>query len=78
MSVGYNPCMSTVTLEELQRDPAAVVRRVEAGEAVMVTRADRPFIEMRPVPAPHGKRPYGLAAGEFTVPDDINDPMSLT
>lgn len=65
--------MSTVTLEELQHDPLAVIQRVEAGEAVTVTRADRPVIEMRPVPK--GKRPYGLAAGEFTVPDDINDPL---
>jgi antitoxin (DNA-binding transcriptional repressor) of toxin-antitoxin stability system len=67
--------MSTVTLEQLQQNPLAVVERVEAGEVVVVTRADRQVIELRPVPVPPGKRPYGLAAGEFRVPDDINDPL---
>jgi antitoxin (DNA-binding transcriptional repressor) of toxin-antitoxin stability system len=69
--------MSTVTLEELQHDPLAVIRRVEAGESVVVTRADRPVAELRPFPARAGKRPYALAAGEFTVPDDINDPIQF-
>jgi antitoxin (DNA-binding transcriptional repressor) of toxin-antitoxin stability system len=67
--------MSTVTLEELQQNPLAVIQRVEAGEAVVVTRADRPVAELRPIPARKGKRPFGLAAGLFTVPDDINDPL---
>jgi antitoxin (DNA-binding transcriptional repressor) of toxin-antitoxin stability system len=69
--------MSTATLEELQHDPLAVIQRVEAGEAVVVTRADRPVAELRPIPVRKGKRPFGLAAGEFVVPDDINDPWTL-
>jgi antitoxin (DNA-binding transcriptional repressor) of toxin-antitoxin stability system len=67
--------MSTVTLEELQQNPLAVIQRVEAGEAVVVTRANQSVAELRPVSK--GKRPYGLAAGEFTVPDDINAPWTL-
>lgn len=67
--------MSTVTVEELQQNPLAVLERVEAGESVVVTRADRPVVELRPVPAPSAKRPYALAKGEFVVPDDINDPL---
>jgi antitoxin (DNA-binding transcriptional repressor) of toxin-antitoxin stability system len=66
--------MSTITVEQLQNDPLAILERVEAGESVVVTRADRPVAEFRPPPT-SGKRPYALAAGEFVVPDDINDPL---
>jgi antitoxin (DNA-binding transcriptional repressor) of toxin-antitoxin stability system len=69
--------MCSVTLEELQSNPLAVIDRVEAGESVVLTRADQPVAELRPLPARKGKRPFGLAAGQFTVPDDINDPWTL-
>jgi len=26
-------------------------------------------------PNPTGRRPYGLAAGQFVVPDDFNEPL---
>jgi len=68
--------MSTVTLAELQRDPLALFLRVEAGESILVTRDDRPVAEFRPVaPARPELRPFGLAAGEFVVPDDFDAPL---
>lgn len=68
--------MSSVSHQDLQRDPLGLLRRVEAGESIVVTRGDRPVAELRPVaPTPAGPRPYGLAAGEFTVPDDFNAPL---
>ena len=68
--------MSTVSLQELQRDPAALLDRVEAGEHLVVVREGRPVAELRPVaPARPGPRPFGLAAGEFTVPDDFDAPL---
>ncbi len=67
--------MGTVTGGDFQRDWLAVLAQVEAEESVELTWADRLVIEMRPVPAPRGKRPYDLATGEFTVPDDTHDPM---
>jgi antitoxin (DNA-binding transcriptional repressor) of toxin-antitoxin stability system len=69
--------MITVTLEELQSNPLAVIERVESGESVVLTRADQPVAELRPLPTRQGKRPFGLAAGLFTVPDDINDPWPV-
>ncbi|HYU34106.1 MAG TPA: type II toxin-antitoxin system prevent-host-death family antitoxin [Thermoanaerobaculia bacterium] len=68
--------MSTVSLQELQRDTGALLDRVEAGEHVVVVRGGRPVAELRPVPTSQpGPRPFGLSAGVFTVPDDFDDPL---
>jgi len=68
--------MRTISLQELQLDPDALLDRVEAGEHVLVIRDGRPVAEMRPVPVTKaGPRPFGLCAGEFTVPDDFDAPL---
>ncbi len=68
--------MSTVSVQDLQRDPLSLVRRVEAGESITVTRDHIPVAELRPVAAqPPARRPFGLAAGEFTVPTDFDAPL---
>lgn len=75
-STCYDGGMSTVTLQDLQRDPLGVFLRVQAGESLVVTRDDRPIAELRPVTGPRvSPRPYGLARGEFTVPDDFDAPL---
>jgi prevent-host-death family protein len=68
--------METVSLQEFQRDPDALLDRVEAGEHLVVSRGGRPVAELRPVPATEpGPRPFGLCAGEFAVPDDFDSPL---
>ena len=68
--------MSAISLRELADDPAAMLDRVAAGEHIIVVREGRPFAELRPVAMPHGAtRPFGLAAGTFTVPDDFDGPL---
>jgi prevent-host-death family protein len=68
--------MSTVSLQDLQRDPAGVLDRVEAGECLVIAREGRPVAELRPLPpAARGPRPFGLAAGEFVVPADFDAPL---
>jgi antitoxin (DNA-binding transcriptional repressor) of toxin-antitoxin stability system len=68
--------VETVSLQELQRDPDALLDRVEAGEHLVVARGGRPVAELRPVPATQpGPRPFGLCAGEFKVPDDFDSPL---
>jgi antitoxin (DNA-binding transcriptional repressor) of toxin-antitoxin stability system len=68
--------MNTVSPQELQRDPLALLGRVEAGECLLVIRGDRAVAEFRPVShAGNSPRPYGLCAGEFTVPDDFDAPL---
>ena len=68
--------MSTISLQDLQRDPDALLNRVEAGEHLVVVRGGRPVAELQPVSAAQaGPRLFGLCAGEFTVPDDFDAPL---
>lgn len=68
--------MVTVTVDEIQKDLASYLRRVEDGETLVVVRADKPFAEIKPVDSgSRALRPAGLCAGEFVVPDDFDEPL---
>ena len=68
--------METVSVQDLQRNPAGLLDRVEAGERLIVSRGGRPVAELRPLaPAARGPRPFGLAAGSFAVPADFDAPL---
>jgi antitoxin (DNA-binding transcriptional repressor) of toxin-antitoxin stability system len=68
--------MSTISVQDIQRDPLAFVQRVEAGEAFLVMQGERPLAEVRPLTtAATGPRPFGLCAGQFTVPADFDRPL---
>jgi antitoxin (DNA-binding transcriptional repressor) of toxin-antitoxin stability system len=68
--------MVVTTIVEMQQDFFEYLRRVEQGETIILVRGDRPVAEVRPVEAaPAQPRPYGLCAGEFVVPDDLDQPL---
>jgi antitoxin (DNA-binding transcriptional repressor) of toxin-antitoxin stability system len=68
--------MSTISVQELQRDLAAFLRRVEAGESFLVVSGEHPLAEVRPVPTPAAQpHPFGLCAGRFAVPTDFDRPL---
>lgn len=74
--------MSTTTFpiqiseDEIKRNLTAYLRRVQAGETVVIVTKGKPLVEMRPLDlATQAKRPMGLVAGEFTVPDDFDGPL---
>jgi antitoxin (DNA-binding transcriptional repressor) of toxin-antitoxin stability system len=70
--------MSTFNLQDLARDPNALIDRVQTGECLVVIRDGHPVAELRPLSATRSTpRPYALAAGTFAVPDDF-DAHSLT
>lgn len=64
-----------VTVDDLQRDPLQYLRRVEAGETIVIVRQDKAIAELKPITTNNQLRPFGLCAGEFTVPDDFDDPL---
>lgn len=68
--------MTQISVQEIQRDPAAFVGRIQAGESLQIVCDDVAIAEIQPVP-PHatGPRPFGLASGEFTVPDSFDEPL---
>lgn len=71
--------MTTISIEDIQRDLVGYLHRVRAGETLVVTEADSPLAEIKPIMAASSGgqhlRPFGLCAGEFTVPDDFDSPL---
>src|SRR4051794_18230119 len=68
--------MSTISVQEIERDPLTFLQRLEAGEAFLVVRGERALAEVRPLPTPGRQpRPFGLCAGSFTVPADFDRPL---
>ena len=68
--------MNRISVQDIQRDPLSFLQRVEAGESLMVVRGEFVFAEIRPVAAvAEQPRPYGLCAGQFTVPADFDHPL---
>ena len=68
--------MVRVSVEDMQQDFAAYLQRVEGGETLVIERGGEPVAEVTPVVTPAGAlRPFGLCAGEFTVPDDFDAPL---
>ena len=68
--------MNQVSIDEIKRDLPAFLQRVEAGETIVITQSGKPMAEIKPIaPSTGGRRPAGLCAGEFEVPDDFDAPL---
>jgi antitoxin (DNA-binding transcriptional repressor) of toxin-antitoxin stability system len=67
--------MLNVTVDEIQCDPLKYLPQVEAGETLVIVRYDKLIAQLRPIASSKQLRPFGLCAGEFTVPDDFDDPL---
>jgi antitoxin (DNA-binding transcriptional repressor) of toxin-antitoxin stability system len=77
IDTGFNGWLSllNVTVDEIQRDPLKYLRQVEAGETIVIVRSDQAIAEIRPIASSKQLRPFGLCAGEFTVPNDFDAPL---
>ncbi len=67
--------MLNVSIDEIERDPLKYLHQVEAGETLVIVRSDKPIAELRPIADSKRLRPFGLCAGEFTIPDDFDAPL---
>ena len=68
--------MSTISVQDVQRDPMAFFRRVEAGESFLIVQGGHALAEVRPMPTLATQiRPFGLCAGQFTVTADFDRPL---
>lgn len=68
--------MTQVSIDEIKRNLPAYLQRVEAGETIIITQAGKPMAEIKPIFLDSvKKRPFGLCAGEFIVPDDFDAPL---
>ena len=65
--------MVTISADEMQKDLPSYLRLVKTGETLVITQADEPIAEVKPLTqAKREPRPFGLCAGEFVVPDDFD------
>ena len=68
--------MITISADEMQRDLPTYLKLVQSGETLLITQADQPIAQLQSVPqVPDEPRPFGLARGEFRVPDDFDAPL---
>ena len=68
--------MLTISADEMQRDLPAYLKLVQSGETLIITQADEPVAEVKmPMKSAKQSRPFGLARGEFVVPDDFDAPL---
>jgi antitoxin (DNA-binding transcriptional repressor) of toxin-antitoxin stability system len=75
MSAVENHVVIWISEEEIKQDLLTYLQRVEAGETVVILRAGKPMAEIKPITSSKLLRPFGLCAGEFTVPDDFDAPL---
>lgn len=68
--------MIQVSVDEVKQNISVYLPRVEAGETVVVMKDGKPLAEFKPIVSTSKLlRPFGLCSGEFTVPDDFDDPL---
>ena len=64
-----------VNVHEAKTHLSRLLERVAMGEEVIIAKAGKPVAKLVSVDASKRRRVLGSAAGEFTVPDDFNDPL---
>ncbi len=67
--------MKVFSISETLTNFSRLMRRVSAGEEVLIKRAGVPVAKLVPV-EPLTVRDLGIDAGAFTVLDDFNDPIT--
>jgi antitoxin (DNA-binding transcriptional repressor) of toxin-antitoxin stability system len=69
--------MQKVAVDEIQQDPLKYLNQAESGKSFIIIYADKEIAELKPIQNSHKQlRPFGFCAGEFTVPDDFDEPLS--
>ncbi len=71
--------MDPINTYEAKKNFSSLLRRVRAGETVIIASHNKPVAELRPVEGSARSRRrarIGLCKGQFRVPDNFNDPLS--
>jgi prevent-host-death family protein len=64
-----------VNIHEAKTHLSRLLERVAMGEEVVIAKAGTPVAKLVPLKTNPRKRVLGSAKGEFTVPDNFNDPL---
>ena len=63
-----------VNIHEAKTHLSKLLERVAMGEEVVIAKAGAPVAKLVPFDPQPKTRVFGSAKGEFTVPDDFNEP----
>ena len=66
--------MKEVNVHEAKTHFSRLLRRVAAGEEIVIARAGEPVAKLVPVEHPP-RRIFGIDEGRFQVPDDFDAPL---
>jgi prevent-host-death family protein len=64
-----------VNVHEAKTQLSRLLERVEKGEEVTIMRANVPVAKLTAISPTRAKRKLGWARGEFTVPENFDDPL---
>ena len=68
--------METVTIHKAKTELSKLLKRVEAGEEIIIARGDKPIAKLIPAePVEKKSRGYGAWKGKFTIPGSFFDPL---
>lgn len=65
--------MKSASILEVKTHLSTLVRRVERGERITVTRGGKPVAEL--VPSSKAKRPFGIDEGNIQIAPDFDAPL---
>lgn len=68
--------MTQVNIDEIKKNFPVYLQRVESGETIIIVESGKPIAELRPTSSiSENKRPFGLCAGQFIVPNNFDEPL---
>lgn len=68
--------MIRLNMHEAKTHLSRYVAQLREGETILLCRRNEPVAEIRALPSTRKKRrPFGLARGQFTVPDSFFEPL---
>lgn len=68
--------MIQINTYEAKKNLSKLLQKVESGERVIISNHNKPVAELVAITErKKGKRPFGLANGEFKVPKSFFDPL---
>jgi prevent-host-death family protein len=65
--------MSEVNVHEAKTQLSRLLRRVQAGEEIVIARAGKPIARLVPLEPTKEPRQFGQDEGLFTVPEDFDE-----
>jgi len=67
--------MISVNVHEAKTHLSRLLKRVAAGEEILISKAGKPMAKLTPISKPQANRVPGLDKGVIQIPDDFDAPL---